>query len=131
MNRLTLAVALAASLTLVSGAPVAADGRAASGVRGVLRLSHGCPGPVREGDTRRCDFAGAGIVVRAFRPAASAAVAADRTDRSGRFAIALPAGLYLLRAEVPKTRDQPLRVRVQPAKWTLVTLRYLVPPYME
>ena len=109
------------------GAPTAA-GAGTSGVQGALRLSHGCPGPIREGETRRCDFAGAGVVVRAYR--GSVAVAADRTDRSGRFVMALAPGRYLLRAVVPDAADQPLAVRVRATGWTLVTLRCLVPPFM-
>jgi hypothetical protein len=30
-----------------------------------------------------------------------------------------------------KPEDQPQPVRVRRAHWTVVTLRYLVPPYME
>jgi hypothetical protein len=125
-----LMASVAASVVLL-GVPLPAGGAASSGVRGVLRLSHGCPGPVREGETRHCEFAGAGIVVRAIRSSTGTAVARDRTDRRGRFLIALPPGRYLLQAEVPKAKDQPLPVRVRVASWTVVTLRYLVPPYME
>ncbi len=45
--------------------------------------------------------------------------------------IALPAGRYLLRTAVPKGKDQPVGVRIRAAAWTVVTLHYLVPPYME
>jgi hypothetical protein len=125
------AAAIVATLALLLCALAQAGGATAtSGVRGLLRLSHGCPGPVREGDTRRCDYAGAGIFVRAFT-LSGAALAGDRTDARGRFTIALPPGRYLLRAHVPKAKDQPQPVRVRPANWTLITLRYLVPPYME
>jgi hypothetical protein len=54
------------------------------------------------------------------------------TDRhGGRFSIALSAGGYVLRAAVPKTKDQPLPVRVRTARFTAVTLRYLVSPLMQ
>jgi len=46
-------------------------------------------------------------------------------------AIALLRGPYLLRAEVPRAKDRPLAIRIRPATWTVVTLRYLVPPSME
>jgi hypothetical protein len=127
-RRLLRVVAIAACVVLLG--PIAADGSGSSGVRGKLRLSHGCPGPVREGDTRRCDFAGAGILIRAFRTSTGPAVAANRTDRNGHFVIALRKGRYLLRAEVT-TKDQPQLVRVRTGSWTVVTLRYLIPPYME
>jgi hypothetical protein len=121
------------AMTVVAGAmllgPLAASGARPSGVRGVLRLSHGCPGPVRPGAGHWCDFAGAKVIIRAFR-ASGSPVASTRTNLEGRFVIALPPGRYLLRAEVPKANDQPVRVRVRSAKWTAVTLRYLVPPYM-
>ncbi len=129
-GRLVLGTFAAASLVALLGAPPG-GGATAGGVRGVVRLSHGCPGPLREGDTRRCDFAGVGILVRAFRPGASAPVGSDRTDAKGRFAIALAPGTYLLRPQVPKIDAKPVAVSVRPAAWTTVTLSYLVPPYME
>lgn len=122
---------IAVSLALLFGMQMPARAAGSSGVHGLVRLSHGCPGPVREGDTRRCDFAGVGILVRVFRASVVSAVAADRTDRAGRFAIALPPGRYQLLAVVAKARVEPVLVRVGAASWTAVTLRYLVPPYME
>lgn len=123
------------AMTVVAGAmllgPIAASGARPSGVQGVLRLSHGCPGPVRPGPGHRCEFAGVGIIVRVFR--SGKAVATTRTNGDGRFVIALRPGRYLLRAEVPslpKAKDKPVRVRVRHTRWTAVTLRYLVPPYM-
>jgi hypothetical protein len=128
--RLLVWVAVAASLVFVSGTPIAAGGAASPGVRGVVRLSHGCPGPVREGDIGRCDFAAIGVLVRAVQQAGRI-VGGDRTDRRGRFQIVLPAGRYLLRVEVATARDEPITVSVSRSGWTTVTLRYLVPPYME
>ena len=100
-----------------------------AGVRGELRLSHGCPGPVREGEKRRCDFAGTRILVRAYHAGSGRLAASDRTDARGRFAIALAPGRYLLRADV-KTKDEPTPVSVQAGQWSEVTLRLLIPPYM-
>ncbi len=121
---------IGASVAALLGFPLWAGGAAAGGVGGVLRLSHGCPGPTTEGDTRRCDFAGSNIVVRAFREGAAAAVGFDRTDGNGRFGIALPPGRYVLRAEVAKAKATQTAVSVRAAAWTSVTLRYLIPPYM-
>lgn len=120
-------VAVVVSLVAASGAPAWA---AVSGVRGVLRLSHGCPGPVREGDGRRCDFAGAGVVIRVLRPGGVAALGSTRTDAAGRFSIVLPAGRYVLRVDVPDEKPRDAAVSVHTASWTTVTLRYLIPPYM-
>src|SRR5690349_3889046 len=120
------AAAVVASLVASS----ATAGVAASGIRGVLRLSHGCPGPVREGDGRRCDFAGAGVLIRVLRPGGSGVVGSTRTDSAGRFSIVLPAGRYVLRADIPTAKQQPTAVSVHTASWTTVTLRYLIPPYM-
>jgi hypothetical protein len=126
--RTSLAVApLVASLVAASSAPA---GSAVSGIRGVLRLSHGCPGPVREGDGRRCDFAGAGVVIRVLRPGGIAALRSTQTDTAGRFSIVLPAGRYVLRADVPAAKPQFTAVSVHTASWTTVTLWYLIPPYM-
>ena len=121
------AAAVVASLVASSSATA---GVAPSGIRGVLRLSHGCPGPVREGDGRRCEFAGAGVLIRVLRPGGSAALRATRTDAAGRFSIVLPAGHYVLRADVPAAKPQLTAVSVHTASWTTVTLRYLIPPYM-
>ena len=126
-KRLVWGMTVAASAMLLG--PLAASGKAPSGVRGALRLSHGCPGPVRPGSGHWCDFAGAKIIIRVFRTSGSA-VASARTNRDGRFVIALRPGRYLLRAEVPNANDPHVRVRVRSARWTVVTLRYLVPPYM-
>jgi hypothetical protein len=128
-NRLALLAALVSSLAaiVVVGSAAGATG---SGIRGALRLSHGCPGPVREGETRRCDFAGAGVLVRVYR-SSGAAIGSTRTDQRGRFAFTLAAGRYVLRVEVPKARTAPVRVLVRSATWTTIMLRYLVPPYME
>jgi hypothetical protein len=129
-KRLVWAMTVVASVMLL--VPVAASGARPSGVRGVLRLSHGCPGPVRPGPGHWCDFAGAGIIIRVFR-ASGSAVTAAKTNSEGRFVFALRPGRYLLRAEVPnlpKAENQPVRVRVRSSRWTAVTLRYLVPPYM-
>jgi hypothetical protein len=123
-------LAAAAVMTGLFVGPGARAGMPSSGIHGVLRLSHGCPGPVRVGDTRRCDFPGAGIVVRVFRPAATVAFRSVRTDGAGRFSVALPAGRYMLRADVPLVREQPTPVSVRTGGWTAVTLRYLIPPYM-
>jgi len=71
------------------------------------------------------------VLVRVFRGSTSAAIAAGLTDRNGRLVIPLPPGRYLLRAEVSRAKDQPRAIRIRPATWTVVTLRYLVPPYME
>jgi len=35
-----------------------------------------------------------------------------------------------LRAEVLTARDHPVPIRVLAGRWTRVTLRYLIPPYM-
>ena len=110
--------------------PGALAGTPSSGIYGVLRLSHGCPGPARVGDTRRCDFPGAGVLVRVFRPTATVAIKSVRTDRAGRFSVALAAGRYLLRVDVPSAKEQPTPVSVRASGWTAVTLRYLIPPYM-
>lgn len=130
VKRLVWATTVLASAMLLG--PFAATGARPSGVRGVLRLSHGCPGPVRPGPGHWCDFAGAGIIIRVFRTSGSAVTAA-RTNSDGHFGIALRPGRYLLRAEVPNApnaQNQPVRVRVRSSRWTVVTLRYLVPPYM-
>jgi hypothetical protein len=129
-KRLVWAMTVVGSAMLLGS--LAASAARPSGVRGVLRLSHGCPGPVRPGPGHRCDFAGNEIIVRVFRTS-GAAVATARTNNNGRFVIGLRPGRYLLRAEVPnlpKTENQPVRVRVRSARWTPVTLHYLVPPYM-
>jgi hypothetical protein len=112
---------------VVLGSAAGAEG---SGVRGALRLSHGCPGPVQEGETRRCDFAGVDVV-RVYGSSGGAAIGWTRTDQRGRFAFALAAGRYVLRVEVPKARTEPVPVLVRSATWTTITLRYLVPPCME
>ncbi len=117
-------------VSMYSVATMPADGGASSGVKGVLRLSHGCPGPARVGDTRRCDFAGTNVAVDAFAVGANSPIGRDRTDERGRFTITLQPGRYILRAEVPKTKEQERSVSVRAAQWTAVTLRYLVPPYM-
>jgi hypothetical protein len=127
MRRYVAVVAVVVSLIAASSAQA---GAAVSGIRGVLRLSHGCPGPVREGDGRRCDFAGAGVVIRVFRPGAIAALRSTRTDTAGRFSIVLPAGRYVLRADLPAAKPQSTPVSVRSESWTTVTLRYLIPPYM-
>jgi hypothetical protein len=129
-KRLVWAMTVVTSAVLLG--PLAASGARLSGVRGVLRLSHGCPGPVRPGPGHWCDFAGAEVTIRVLRTSGTA-VAAARTNSDGRFTIALRPGRYLMRAVVPnlpKAQNQPVRVRVRSAKWTAVTLRYLVPPYM-
>jgi hypothetical protein len=71
------------------------------------------------------------VLIRVFRGSTVTAVAAGRTDRSGRFVIPLPPGRYVLRVDVPDAKDQPLALRVRPAAWSAVTLHYLVAPYME
>jgi hypothetical protein len=135
-TRLIMGKRLRWAMPVVAGAmllgPFAASGARLSGVRGALRLSHGCPGPVRPGPGHQCDFAGAEITIRVFRSSGSAVTAA-RTNSDGRFVIALRPGRYLLRAEVPnlpQAENQPVRLRIRSARWTAVTLRYLVPPYM-
>lgn len=125
IRALSGAVALAALFLALPAA-----GGSSSGVSGLLRLSHGCPGPVREGDARRCDYAGANIVVRAFRAGATAPAGSDRTDAHGRFAIALPPGRYVLQAEVRQAKEHATAVSVTAGAWTAVTVRYLVAPYM-
>jgi hypothetical protein len=72
------------------------------------------------------------MTIRVFRTSGRP-VATARTNSDGRFTIALRPGRYLLRAVVPNlptVQNHPVRVRVRSAKWTAVTLRYLVPPYM-
>jgi hypothetical protein len=127
MTKLLAAAAVVSCLFVGSGALA---GTPSSGIHGVLRLSHGCPGPARVGDTRRCDFPGAGILVQVFRPTATIAIKSVRTDSAGRFTIALAPGRYLLRADVPLAKQQPAPVSVPASGWTAVTLRYLIPPYM-
>jgi hypothetical protein len=127
MTKLLAAAAVVACLFVGSGALA---GTPSSGIHGVLRLSHGCPGPARVGDTRRCDFPGAGVLVRVFRPTATVAFRSLRTDNAGRFSVALAAGRYLLRVDVPFAKVQPTPVSVSASGWTVITLRYLIPPYM-
>jgi hypothetical protein len=127
MRAVVVVTACAAMLAAVFSQPATG---AEGGVRGVLRLSHGCPGPVREGDERDCSFPAAGVLVRAFARGTTVVAGADRTDRHGRFSIALAPGRYLLRVTVPNARTEPKPVAVRAAAWTTVRLRYLVPPFM-
>src|SRR5262249_7330048 len=129
-KRLALLAALVASLAAIVVVVGSAAGATGSGIRGALRLSHGCPGPVRESETRPCDFAGAGVLVSVYR-SNGAAMGSARTDQRGGFTFALVAGRYLLRVDVPKAMTAPVRVLVRSAAWTTIMLRYLVPPYME
>jgi hypothetical protein len=86
---------------------------------------------MRVGDPRRCDFAGVRVVVRAFRTGLATAAGSDRSDQRGRFEIALAPGRYLLCVTLANVRPEPVALAVRPAAWTVVTLRYLIPPYME
>jgi hypothetical protein len=123
----TIAVAVAAAAIAVAAT---AGKPPASGVRGVLRLSHGCPGPARADEKRRCDFAGANVVIRAYGSATYALAGADRTDAAGRFEIALPPGRYLVQPDLPAAKSKPEVVSVRRGAWATITLRYLIPPYM-
>jgi hypothetical protein len=121
--------ALLAALAF-SALPAAATTSSATGIRGVVRLSHGCPGPAREGEMRRCDFPGVDILVRVY--AANRVVASTRTDRRGRFALPLRPGSYSVAAVVANALSaRPAAVRVRAAHWSVVTLRYLLAPLME
>jgi hypothetical protein len=130
MGRRLLAAAAALVLVGVLALPVGANTGPTSGVRGVLRLTHGCRGTERERLNRHCEFAGPRILVSAFLNfSGGVRVATVRSSHDGHFALALAPGRYLLRADVPEAVDQPLLVSVRPKRWTTVTLRYLVPPY--
>jgi Carboxypeptidase regulatory-like domain len=121
-----------ALLLVAAGLAVAPAAGATShpGIRGQVRLSHGCPGPAREGDMRRCDFPGAHVLVRVY--AAKQVVASARTNADGRFTFALAPGSYSVAAVVKNAlHTRPVTVRVRTDHWTSITLRYLVAPLME
>jgi hypothetical protein len=130
MSRVRFTAALAAAVLAAGLSANSLQASDTSGVRGIVLVSHGCPGPIRLGQ-QPCGFPRAGVVVRIFRGNAVAPIHSGRTDRHGRFAFPLAAGRYVLRVELKLAKPRTTAFTVKAASWTKLSLSYLIPPYME
>jgi hypothetical protein len=129
MRRMLATAGVVATVIVATVGERSSDATPSSGVRGVLVLSHGCPGPVSVEHPRHCGYPGAGIRVRVFQGHASAPLRSGRTDANGHFAFALRPGRYVVHVELQQEKSATFAVRF--GRWTKLSLRYLVPPLME
>jgi hypothetical protein len=121
----TLALWLVA-LTAVAAPPASSTVHDQGRLSGVTQISYGCPGPQREGEPCEHWSTFAQAQFRIAKLSSGGATRTIRSDRRGRFTLALATGRYRLTPlpQAHTTGGTPITVTIQAAATTWTRVRF-------